>query len=69
MSDYFTCTVKVSKEDVVDFLKNFYDEEEVEDWTDYKLQDCATEAVQGILSDYFSDFFVIDSNTLVVGDF
>lgn len=71
MSEYFTCTVKVSKEDVKDFLQDVggYTEEEVEDKTDFALQNEATEAVNGILSDYFSDYYVIDNNTVVVGDF
>ena len=70
MSEYFTCTVKVSKEDVKEFLQEVggYSEEEVEDLTDFALQNEATEALNGVLSDYFSDYYVLDSNTVGVGE-
>lgn len=65
---YYSCLVKVSEDDIKEFLTQFYDEEEVEDMTEDKLQNEATEAIQGILSDHFSDYYVIDDNTIVVGD-
>ena len=65
---YYSCLVKISEEDVKEFLTQFYDEDEVEDMTEFKLQNEATEAVQAILGDHFSDYYVIDDNTLVVGD-
>ena len=65
---YYSCLVKVSEDAIKEFLTQFYDEEEVEDMTEYKLQNEATEAIQGILSDHFSDYYVIDDNTVVVGD-
>lgn len=67
---YLTCVVKVSDEDVKEFLQDVagYDEEQVEDMTDFALQNEATEALNGILSDPFSDYYVLDSNTVVVGD-
>ena len=65
---YYSCLVKVSEDDIKEFLTQFYDEEEVEDMTEYKLQNEATEAIQGILSDHFSDYYVIDDNTIVVGE-
>ena len=63
---YLKCQVTIDSEDLKEHLKQFYDEEEVEDWTDERLQDECTEALYGILSDYFSDYQVIDENTLVI---
>lgn len=67
---YLTCVVKISDEDVKEFLQDVagYDEEQVEDMTDFALQNEATEAINGVLSDHFSDYYVLDSNTVVVGD-
>jgi hypothetical protein len=67
---YLTCTVKISDESVKEFLQEVggYSEEEVEDLTDFALQNEATEALNGVLSDYFSDYYVLDSNTVVVGE-
>lgn len=66
MSEYYTMTVKVSKEDIVDYLLNFYDEE---DLTFKDLESEATQAVEGILSDHFSDYYVIDKHTICIGEF
>lgn len=63
---YLKCQVTIDSEDLKEHLKQFYDEEEVEDWTDERLQDECTDALNGILSDYFSDYQVIDENTLVI---
>jgi hypothetical protein len=63
---YLKCQVAIDSEDLKEHLKQFYDEEEVEDWTDERLQDECTDALNGILSDYFSGYQVIDENTLVV---
>ena len=68
---YLTCTVKISDEDVKQFLQEVagYEEEELEDMSDYRLQNEATEAISGVLSDHFSDYYVLDCNTITVGDF
>lgn len=64
---YYTVTVKVSETDLEDYLINQgYAEDELEY---LNLQDEATEAIKGVLGNEFSDFFCIDCNTLVVGDF
>lgn len=67
---YLTCTVKISDESVKEFLQEVggYSEEEVEDLTDFALQNETTEALNGVLSDYFSDYYVLDSNTVVVAE-
>ena len=63
---YYTVTVKLNEDDLKQWLQNFYDEEDIENMD---LQDEATEAIRGVLGNEFSDFFCIDSRTLVVGDF
>ena len=63
---YLKCLVKIDSEDLKEFLSNFYDSEEIEDWNDQELQSQCTEALDGILSDHFSDYQVIDENTLVI---
>ena len=70
MSDkYYTCLVKLNKDDLKEWLTNYYDEEEVENMSEYELQSQATQAIDGILQDHFSDFVVIDKDTVVLGDF
>ena len=66
MSDYITLTLKISKEDIKEFLLNFYDEEQVENMN---MEREASEAVSGVLQNEFSDFFVVDRDTVIVGDF
>lgn len=63
---YYTVTVKVSENDLKEYLKSYYDEEEIED---LDLQDEATEVIKEVLGNEFSDYFCIDERTLVVGDF
>ena len=63
---YYTVTVKVSENDLKEYLKSYYDEEEIED---LDLQDESTEIVREVLGHEFSDYFCIDNRTLVVGDF
>lgn len=62
---YYTVTVKLSENDLKEWLQNFYDEEDIEYMN---LQDEATEAIRGILSNEFSDYYCIDDGTIVVGD-
>lgn len=63
---YYTVTVKLSEDSLKEYLLNYYDEEDIENMD---LQNEATEAINGILSNEFSDYFCIDKNTLVFGDF
>lgn len=65
MSNYCTYIVKIAKEDIAEFLTNFYDKEEIENMD---LQEQGYESLNGILQDQFSDFMVIDKDT-VVGEF
>ena len=64
MSDYVKMTVKISKEDLKDYLLDYLTEEEIENTN---LQNEATDIVNGILQDYFSDFMVYDENCRVIG--
>ena len=64
MSDYVKMTVKIAKEDLKDYLLEYLTEEEIENTN---LQNEATDIVNGILQDYFSDFMVYDENCIVIG--
>ena len=63
---YYTVIVKLSEEELKEWLQNFYDKEDIKTMD---LQDEATEAIRGVLGNEFSDFLCIDNRTLVVGDF
>ena len=63
---YYEVTVKLGQDDLKEYLQNFCDEEAIENMD---LQNEATEVINGILNDHFSDFYCIDCNTYVVGDF
>lgn len=65
---YLKCLVKIDSESLKEFFteQGFYEPEEVEDWTDDRLQNECTETLNGILSDFFSDYQVIDENTIVL---
>ena len=65
MSDYVKMTVKISKEDLKDYLLEYLTEEEIENTN---LQSEATDVINGILQDYFSDFQVYDENCIVSND-
>lgn len=69
MSNYFTMTVEVSKEEVMDFLVNEgYSLEEVESMDARNvLSDEAVEMVNAYLSNYISDYSVYDKNSIVLG--
>lgn len=62
MSDYVEMEVRISEEDIREHLSNYLTEEEIEN-TD--LQSEATEVVDSILQEYFSDFTVTDNNSIV----
>ena len=65
MSNYCTMILKVSKDDIKSFLSNFYSDEDLENMD---IENEATETVNGVLSDHFSDYYVLDKNTVVIGD-
>ena len=65
MSDYVKMTVKISKEDLKGYLLEYLTEEEIENTN---LQSEATDVINGILQDYFSDFQVYDENCIVSND-
>lgn len=69
MEEYLTCTVKLSREDLGEWLQDMdiCDSEELENMSDFEWQNKATMAIEGILSDHFSDYYVIDRNTITVG--
>ena len=67
---YYECVVRVSEDSLKEHLQNFggYSEEELDTMTSYELQNQARDAVDGVISDFFSDFYVIDKDTIYVGD-
>lgn len=67
--EYLTCVVKLSKEDLGEWLQNMdiCEAEKLENMSDFEWQNKATMAIEGILSDHFSDYYVIDKNTITVG--
>lgn len=66
---YYKCMVKISEDDLKEYLSNYYNEEEISEMTPYDLQNETTDIVSSIVGDFFSDYQVIDENTLVVGEF
>lgn len=66
MSDkYFTVTVKLSENDIKQYLLEYINEEDIKNTN---LQSEATEIINGILSDHFSDYYCLDCNSIIVGD-
>ena len=67
---YYECVVRVSEDSLKEYLQNFggYSEEELDTMTSYELQNQARDAIDGVMSDFFSDFYVIDKDTIYVGD-
>ena len=57
MSDYVKMKVNIAKEDLKGYLLEYLTEEEIKNTN---LQNEATDIVNGILQDYFSDFIVYD---------
>lgn len=68
---YYECNVRLSEDSLKEFLQNFggYSEEEIDTMTSYELQSQAREAIDGTMSEFFSDYYVIDKDTIYVGDF
>ena len=66
---YLECTVRIEEDALKEHLLDMgLDEEQINEMDESELQNECTEAVQGILSDYFSDYYVIDSGSIVIGD-
>lgn len=59
--EYYECRVKISEDSLKEYLSNFLDEEEIEH-TDF--DDEVAECIDGILSNYFSDYSVIGKNSV-----
>lgn len=66
--NYLTCVVKISEESLKEHLCDYLDESEVENMSTYELQAQATQAVEGVLGDFFSDYWVIDEDSIVIGE-
>ena len=67
---YYECVVKVSDDSIKEYLANYagYSEEDIDTMTSYELQSQARDAIDGVMSDFFSDYYVIDKDTIYVGD-
>ena len=62
MSDkYYEVKIKISEDDLKDFLSNYFGKEEIEEMY---LDDEFVECVRSILEDHFSDSYVLDKNTI-----
>lgn len=61
---YYTVSVKVSEDDVKETLQSIagYDEEEIENMN---LEDEAVELINGLLSNYISDYTVYNKNSIL----
>ena len=65
MDKYYTVKVKISEESLQEYLCEYCDEETV---TQMDLDDECVEALNDILQDHLSHFYVIGKNTLFLGD-
>ena len=66
---YLECTVRIDEDSLKEHLMEMgLDEETINEMDSSELQSECTEAVQGILGDYFSDYYVIDNESIVIGD-
>lgn len=61
---YYTVSVKVSEDDIKEALQREggYDEEEIENMN---LEDEAVELINGLLSNYISDYTVYNKNSIL----
>lgn len=60
---YITLVLKIEEDDIKDYLSNYYDDDELEK-INIKLE--ASDVVNAVLQDHFSDFMVIDENTMIL---
>lgn len=58
---YYECKVKIGEDSLKEYLSNFLDEEEIEHMD---FDDEVVECVNGILSNYISDYSVVGKNTI-----
>ena len=66
---YYKVTVLVEEDSLKDHLAGEgMSEDELEDMSGEDLQDEARESVNGILSDWFNDYQVLDKNSIIFGD-
>lgn len=67
---YYKVTVLVEEDSIKNYLTEVQDisEEEVESMDNDNLQDEVRESVDGILSDWFNDYQVLDKNSIIFGD-
>ena len=67
---YYKMTVLVEEDSLKNYLMDYgnMSDDEVENMSEEDLHDEAMEAVNGILSNEFSDYMVIDKNSLICGD-
>ena len=67
---YYKMTVLVEEDSLKNYLMDYgnMSDDEVENMSEEDLHDEAREAVNGILSNEFSDYMVLDKNSLVYGD-
>ena len=67
MSEYIELTLKVHPDSIKEYLMDNIglDEEDVES---RNINNEAQEVVDGILGDFFSDYYVIGEDTIVLGD-
>ena len=59
---YYKATVGVSEESLKSYLSNFYNEQEL---AEMDMQSMLSESLYQILSNEFSDYVVVDKNTVV----
>lgn len=66
---YYKVTVLVDEDSLKEHLsEQGMDEDELENLSGEDLQGEARESVNGILSDWFSDYQVLDKNSVIFGD-
>ena len=66
---YYKVTVLVDEDSLKEHLsEQGMDGEELENMSEEDLQGEAKESVNGILSDWFSDYQVLDKNSIIFGD-
>jgi len=66
---YYKVTVLVEEDSLKEHLsEQGMDEDELENMSGEDLQGEARESVNGILSDWFSDYQVLDKNSVIFGD-
>lgn len=66
---YYKVTVLVDEDSLKEHLsEQGMDEDELENLSREDLQGEARESVNGILSDWFSDYQVLDKNSVIFGD-